>query len=147
MAAACEVVVVAPGIFPRIFEMSTPVKAFTAGGTCPINLVNSAVVLSEPPIKTISSVFARGAATSAAICNIKKSLATNEASFDVTIPLVGLRAPKKQWQLLRTVCKRRPFVASVRLRLYLSRKWRPPPPHPEALFSRPRLRQLEQFGC
>lgn len=62
-------VIVAPGILLRTLERSTPVKAFTAGGIWPTSRVKSAVVLSGPPIKTISSVLARGAATSAAIWN------------------------------------------------------------------------------
>lgn len=60
--------VMAPGILARTLERSTPVKALTAGGICPTNRVMSEVVLSGPPISTISSVLASGAATSAAIC-------------------------------------------------------------------------------
>lgn len=61
--------IVAPGTLPKTLDRSTPVKAFTAGGIWPTSLVMSDVVLSGPPINTISSVLARGAATSAAICN------------------------------------------------------------------------------
>lgn len=63
--------IVAPGTLPKTFERSTPVKAFTAGGIWPTSRVMSDVVLSGPPISTISSVLARGAATSAAIWNKK----------------------------------------------------------------------------
>ena len=48
-------------------DKSTPVRAWTAGGNCPSNLLTSVVVLSAPPRRTISSVLANGAATSAAI--------------------------------------------------------------------------------
>ena len=47
--------------------MSTPVSAWTVGGSVPHNLEISAVVRSWPPISTISSVLASGADTSAAI--------------------------------------------------------------------------------
>lgn len=60
-------VTVAPGTLLNTFERSTPVKAFKAGGICPTNRVISDVVLSGPPISTISSIFAKGADTSAAI--------------------------------------------------------------------------------
>lgn len=46
---------------------STPVRAWTAGGICPSSLLTSVVVRSAPPNRTISSVLASGAATSAAI--------------------------------------------------------------------------------
>jgi hypothetical protein len=50
------------------FDKSTPVRAWTAGGTWPTNLVSSFVTLfSPPPRRTISSVLANGADTSAAI--------------------------------------------------------------------------------
>lgn len=62
-------VMVAPGTLLKTLERSTPVKAFTAGGIWPTRRVKSDVVLSGPPISTISSVLARGAATSAAIWN------------------------------------------------------------------------------
>ena len=48
-------------------DKSTPVNAATAGGNWLTNLLISDVVLSAPPSKTISSVLANGAATSAAI--------------------------------------------------------------------------------
>ena len=50
-------------------DKSTPVNAATAGGNWLTNLLISDVVLSAPPSKTISSVLANGAATSAAIWN------------------------------------------------------------------------------
>lgn len=59
----------APGSLPSTFDRSTPVKALTAGGICPTRRAMSAVVLSLPPMRTISSVLANGAATSAAILN------------------------------------------------------------------------------
>jgi len=46
--------------------MSTPVNAWTEGGIDASNRLTSDVALSSPN-KTISSVFANGAATSAAI--------------------------------------------------------------------------------
>ena len=46
---------------------STPVRAWMAGGRVPTSLLTSCVVLSDPPMRTISSVLARGADTSAAI--------------------------------------------------------------------------------
>lgn len=49
-------------------ERSTPVNACTAGGTCPTRRVSSPLVASLPPRSTISSVLAKGAAISAAIC-------------------------------------------------------------------------------
>lgn len=50
------------------FDKSTPVRAWTAGGIWPTNLVTSPVtLLSPPPRSTISSVLANGADTSAAI--------------------------------------------------------------------------------
>lgn len=57
----------APGIFDNTLDRSTPVKAFIAGGSWPTNLVTSPVIWSEPLIRTISSVLANGAETSAAI--------------------------------------------------------------------------------
>lgn len=57
----------APGIFDNTFEISTPVSALMAGGNWPTNRVTSPVQWSLPPISTISSVLANGAAISAAI--------------------------------------------------------------------------------
>ena len=53
------------------FERSTPVRAFIDGGSCPISFVISLFTLLPLSsfINTISSVFLRGAATSAAIWN------------------------------------------------------------------------------
>ena len=53
----------------RTPDKSTPVRAATAGGSWLTNLLISEVVRSAPPSKTISSVLASGAATSAAIYN------------------------------------------------------------------------------
>lgn len=63
--------ILAPGSFPSTLERSTPVKALTAGGICPTRRAISAVPLSLPPMRTISSVLANGAATSAAILKEK----------------------------------------------------------------------------
>lgn len=57
----------APGILDNTLDKSTPVKALMAGGSWPTSLVTSPVMWSEPLIRTISSVLANGAATSAAI--------------------------------------------------------------------------------
>lgn len=58
----------APGIFPKTLDKSTPVNALIAGGNWPTKRVTSPVQLSLPPMSTISSVLANGAAISAAIC-------------------------------------------------------------------------------
>ena len=50
---------------------STPVRAWTVGGISLHSRLIPAVTESLLPTITISSVFANGAATSAAICNIK----------------------------------------------------------------------------
>lgn len=57
----------APGIFDNTFDKSTPVSALMDGGNCATRRVTSLVMLSLPPMSTISSVLASGAATSAAI--------------------------------------------------------------------------------
>ncbi len=53
-------------------DKSTPVRAWMAGGTWATNLLISLEKLDEPLSITISSVLARGAATSAAIYTKKK---------------------------------------------------------------------------
>lgn len=65
-------------------ERSTPVRAWTAGGTWPTRRVISELVPSPPPKSTISSVLANGAATSAAIWIklIKKLKTWKQISFD-----------------------------------------------------------------
>lgn len=62
----------APGILDSTLDRSTPVSALMAGGSDPTKRVTSAVQLSLPPINTISSVLASGAAISAAIFGMKK---------------------------------------------------------------------------
>ena len=47
----------APGIWPRTPLRSTPVKAFSAGGSWLISFVTSVVVWSAPPKRTISSIW------------------------------------------------------------------------------------------
>jgi hypothetical protein len=54
--------------------ISTPVNACTAGGIVPAKRATSDVVRLSPPMITISFVFANGADTSAAICNVNETL-------------------------------------------------------------------------
>lgn len=62
----------APGILDSTLDRSTPVRALIDGGSWATRRVTSLVMLSLPPISTISSVLANGAATSAAIYQEEK---------------------------------------------------------------------------
>ena len=63
------------------FERSTPVRAWTAGGTWPTRRVSSPERFSLPPRRTISSVLASGAATSAAIWRRRRLFINNDKFF------------------------------------------------------------------
>lgn len=80
----------APGILDSTLDRSTPVRALIEGGSCATRRVTSLVILSLPPISTISSVLAKGAATSAAICKERRSVRTLSLSLSL-ISYLGQR--------------------------------------------------------
>lgn len=78
----------------------------------------SAVVLSLPPIMTISSVLANGAATSAAIWKNFDWRQSFDKCLQSISPSVMIPAPCSWWLRLHTACRHLPSFSFVRLQLY-----------------------------